>query len=285
VAVVLALLSSVLWGASDFLGGLLSRRRAAGLVVGASQAVGLVAITLVALPAGAFDDPTAYLPWAVGAGLAGLVGLVCFYAALASGTMGVVSPIAALGVVVPVLVGLARGERPAVIQLVGIVVAIAGVVLASGPELSGRAGVRPVLLAAVAALGFGLALLFIAEGSRSSTLMTLVTMRLTSVSVAALALVVVLRRVAGGRLARDRLRLDRRDLALVTVIGVGDVGANLAFGLASTRDDVSIVAVLGSLYPVMTVLLARVVLRERLGPAQSFGVAAALGGVALIAGG
>ena len=118
-AVVLALLSSVLWGASDFLGGLLSRRRAAGLVVGASQAVGLVAITLVALPAGAFDDPTGYLPWAVGAGLAGLVGLVCFYAALASGTMGVVSPIAALGVVVPVLVGLARGERPETVQLVG----------------------------------------------------------------------------------------------------------------------------------------------------------------------
>ena len=283
-AVVLALLSSVLWGASDFLGGLLSRRRAAGLVVGASQAVGLVAITLVALPAGAFDDPTGYLPWAVGAGLAGLVGLVCFYAALASGTMGVVSPIAALGVVVPVLVGLARGERPETVQLVGIAVAIVGVVLASGPELAGRAGVRPVLLAAVAALGFGLALLFIAEGSRSSTLMTLVTMRATSVSVAALALVLAVRRVSGGRLERHRLRLDRPDLLLVAVIGIGDVGANLAFGLASTRDDVSIVAVLGSLYPVVTVLLARVVLRERLGSAQSAGVALALGGVALIAG-
>jgi len=284
VAVVLALLSSVLWGASDFLGGLLSRRRAAGLVVGASQAVGLVAITLVALPAGAFDDPTGYLPWAVGAGIAGLVGLVCFYAALASGTMGVVSPIAALGVVVPVLVGLARGERPETVQLVGIAVAIVGVVLASGPELAGRAGVRPVLLAAVAALGFGLALLFIAEGSRSSTLMTLVTMRATSVSVAALALVLAVRRVSGGRLERHRLRLDRPDLLLVAVIGIGDVGANLAFGLASTRDDVSIVAVLGSLYPVVTVLLARVVLRERLGSAQSAGVALALGGVALIAG-
>jgi drug/metabolite transporter (DMT)-like permease len=198
--------------------------------------------------------------------------------------MGVVSPIAALGVVVPVLVGLARGERPETIQLVGIAVAIVGVVLASGPELAGRAGVRPVLLAAVAALGFGLALLFIAEGSRSSTLMTLVTMRATSVSVAALALVVAVRRVSGGRLERHRLRLDRPDLLLVAVIGIGDVGANLAFGLASTRDDVSIVAVLGSLYPVVTVLLARVVLRERLGPAQSAGVALALGGVALIAG-
>lgn len=281
----LALLSSALWGSADFLGGLLSRRRPAALVVGTSQAVGLVAITLVALPAGALDDPTAYLPWAVGAGVAGIVGLTCFYAALAAGTMGVVSPIAALGVVVPVLVGLARGERPAGIQLVGIAVAVTGVVLASGPELSGRAGLRPVLLAVVAALGFGLALLFIAEGSRTSTLMTLVTMRLTSVSLAVLALVVALRRVSSGRLDRGRLRLDRRDLGLVAVVGVGDVAANLTFGLASTRDDVSVVAVLGSLYPVVTVLLARIVLRERLGPAQSFGVAAALGGVAMIAGG
>lgn len=284
-AVFLALMSSALWGSADFLGGLLSRRRAAALVVGTSQAVGLVAITLVALPAGALDDPTGYLPWAVGAGGAGIVGLVCFYAALAAGTMGVVSPIAALGVVVPVLVGLARGERPSGIQLVGIAVAIAGVVLASGPELSGRAGVRPVLLAVVAALGFGLALLFIAEGSRTSTLMTLVTMRVTSVSLAALALAVALRRVAAGRLGRDRLVLDRRDAALVVVVGVGDVAANLTFGLASTRDDVSVVSVLGSLYPVVTVLLARIVLHERLGPAQSFGVAAALGGVAMIAGG
>ena len=96
--------------------------------------------------------------------------------------MGVVSPIAALGVVVPVLAGLAQGERPAAWQLVGIVVAIAGVVLASGPELSGRAGARPVLLAAVAAVGFGVALLAIAKGSQHSTLMTLTTMRVTSVT-------------------------------------------------------------------------------------------------------
>ncbi|HEY7598857.1 MAG TPA: EamA family transporter, partial [Candidatus Limnocylindrales bacterium] len=208
------------------------------------------------------------------------VGLVCFYAALAAGTMGVVSPIAALGVVVPVLVGLARGERPATMQLVGIVIAVVGVVLASGPELRGRAGATPLLLAAVAAGGFGLALLFIAEGSRSSTLMTLVTMRVTSVSVLAVALVAALR-----RRSRSRLALDRQDLWLVVLIGLGDVAANLTFGLASTRGLVSVIAVLGSLYPVVTVLLARLVHGERLGAAQSMGVAGALGGVALIAAG
>jgi uncharacterized membrane protein len=279
VAVLLALLSSVLWGSADFLGGLVSRRRLAVVVVGLSQAAGLLMILVIALAVGAFDDPAGYLPWAVAAGLAGMVGLVCFYAALAAGTMGVVSPIAALGVVVPVVVGLARGERPAELQLVGIAVAIVGVVLASGPELQGRAGGRPLVLAAVAALGFGLALLFIAEGSQSSTIMTLVTMRATSVTVLTVALLVALARGT----SRSVLAIGWGDLALVGVVGVGDLLANLAFGAASRRDDVSVVSVLGSLYPVMTVLLARFVLGERLGRAQTWGVAGALAGVVLIA--
>ena len=101
--------SSLLWGSADFLGGTISRRRKAALVVGVSQAAGLVAIALVAALAGAWGDDTGYLPWAVLSGVAGVVGLVSFYAALAAGTMGVVSPIAALGVVVPVLVGLRPG--------------------------------------------------------------------------------------------------------------------------------------------------------------------------------
>jgi drug/metabolite transporter (DMT)-like permease len=195
--------------------------------------------------------------------------------------MGVVSPIAALGVVVPVVVGLARGERPAALQMLGIAIAIAGVVLASGPELQGRAGARPLVLALVAAVGFGLALLFIAEGSRSSTVMTLVTMRATSVTVLGVALVVALAR----GLPRSTLALGWRDLGLVAVVGVGDLLANQAYGAASRRDDVSIVSVLGSLYPVMTVLLARFLHGERLGRAQTAGVTGALAGVVLIAAG
>jgi drug/metabolite transporter (DMT)-like permease len=282
VAAVLALLSSLLWGGADFLGGTLSRRLPATFVVWASQAVGLVAIAVVAALAGEFGAPTGYLPWAVGAGVAGLIGLVCFYAALAAGTMGVVSPIAALGVVVPVAVGLARGERPQAWQLVGIAVAIVGVVLASGPELSGRAGARPLLLAVVAAAGFGLALLFIAEGSQTSTLMTLVTMRVTSVSVLGAGLAVAVLR---SRHTSRPPRLGAATLGLLATVGIGDVAANLTYGLASERQDVSIVAVLGSLYPVVTVLLARFLHGERLGRAQTMGVAAALAGVVLIAAG
>ena len=278
-AALLALLSSLLWGASDFFGGTVSRRLPAVLVVGASQLAGLVAVALVAVGAGAYDAPRDYLPWAVAAGLSGLVGLVAFYAALAMGTMGVVSPIAALGVVVPVAVGLARGERPEPLQLVGIVLAVVGVVLASGPELRGEAGARPVVLAAVAAVGFGGALLFIAEGAQTSTLMTLVGMRVTSVLVVAATVLVLARRWA------RPARVSRGLAALVVVVGVGDVAANLAFGAASTRGLVSVVAVLGSLYPVVTVLLARFVHHERLAAIQNVGVVTALGGVVLIAAG
>ena len=281
VAAVLALLSSVLWGSADFLGGTASRRHRATLVVGVSQAAGLVTAVVAAAVAGAFADDLGYLPWAVLAGVAGVVGLVSFYAGLAAGTMGVVSPIAAVGVVVPVLFGLLRGERPAALQLVGIVLAVVGVVLASGPELTGRAGARPVVLAGVAALGFGVALLAIAEGARHSTLMTLVTMRTTSVLLLSAALVVALAR----GLPRAEVLLGPRDLALVALVGVADLGANLTFGLASRRDAVSVVAVLGSLYPVVTALLARFVHQERLGRVQLAGVAGALGGVALIAAG
>jgi drug/metabolite transporter (DMT)-like permease len=276
-AALLALLSSVLWGGADFLGGTVSRRLPALVVVGASQLAGLLTVVVVAAAAGQLDAPPDYLPWAVAAGLAGLAGLVAFYAALAMGTMGVVSPIAALGVVVPVAVGLVRGERPAALQLAGIALAVVGVVMASGPELSGRAGVRPLLLALLAALGFGLALLFIAEGARTSTLMTLVTMRVTSVLVVTLLLVSVARRTP--------VRLSVRDLPLIAVIGVADAAANLTFGWASTRGLVSVVAVLGSLYPVVTVLLARLVHHERLAMVQNVGVLAALGGVGLIAAG
>jgi drug/metabolite transporter (DMT)-like permease len=280
-AALLALLSSLLWGAADFLGGTISRRLPALLVVGASQFAGLLTVTVVAAAVGEFSAPTGYLPWAVAAGLAGLGGLVAFYRALAIGTMGVVSPIAALGVVVPVAVGLGRGERPGAVQLVGIVVAVLGVVLASGPELSGRAGARPLLLAVAAAVGFGLALLFISEGAQTSTLMTLVTMRATSVFVVALLLVSQL----AARSRRTPVRLTARDLPLIAVIGIGDAAANLTFGWASTRGLVSVVAVLGSLYPVVTVLLARVVHHERLAVVQNVGVVAALAGVGLIAAG
>ncbi len=271
-AVLLAVLSSLTWGSADFLGGLLSRRHAAVAVVAGSQAMGLVAMLVVAVATTAWTDPTGWVPWSVGAGLAGSGGLLCFYAALGSGTMGVVSAVAALGALVPVLVGVASGDRPSNLAVAGIALAVAGGVAASGPELAGGAPARPVALAAVAGVGFGAALTLIERGSQSSVVMTLTGMRAVSVGLFALAALTL--RTRGG--------LGRADVLPLVAVGVGDVSANLLFALASTRGLLSVTGALGSLYPVVTVVLARVVLRERLVLLQQLGVAAAVGGVVLV---
>lgn len=270
--ILLALLSALLWGTSDFGGGLLSRRRSAYAVVGASQALALVVAVGMALATDGFAGPRGWLRWSILAGAVGSLGLATFYRALASGTMGVVSPIAALGALVPFGVGLATGERPGTVALVGAGVALAGAVLASGPELTGASSATPVVLAASAGVMFGLALVFMAKGADTSVVMTLFGMRLTSVTM--FAAVAVFARTLGG--------LRPADLLPLAAVGVADLLANLTFGLASQRGFVSIVAVLGSLYPVATVVLAWVFLHERLQRVQQFGVLLALAGVAAV---
>src|SRR3954447_6523742 len=131
----LALLASLLWGTADFLGGTAARRLPALGVVLVSQAFALVGMLAVATAVGAWGDDPGYIGWALAAAVVGLVALTAFYAALADGTMGVVAPIAGLGVVVPVVVGIAQGDRPTAWQGVGVALAFIGVVLASGPEL------------------------------------------------------------------------------------------------------------------------------------------------------
>jgi drug/metabolite transporter (DMT)-like permease len=275
VAAVLALLSSLTWGSADFVAGVASRTRSPWGVVAGSQLVGLVAVLIATIPARSWDADMGWLPWGLFAGTAGGIGLICFYTALATGTMGVVSPIAALGVVVPVVVGFASGDSPSGAQLAGIALALVGIVAASGPELSGDDGRRPVLLAVVAGVMFGLVFIGIDQGSATSPLMTLVGMRMASCA-GLLGAAAILRTTAGLRVA---------DLPVLAAVGLADLGANFMFGLATTRGLVSLVSVLGALYPVVTVLLARLVLAERLRPIQTMGVAIALTGVTLISAG
>ncbi len=286
-AVLAALLSALLWGTADFLGGTAARRLPVASILGASQLVALLGLVPLAAGLGAFDEPRAYVLPGIGAGLTGLVALAAFYRALALGTMGVVAPIAALGVVVPVALGLLSGERPGPLQLVGMVVAVVGVLLASGPELSGRGrgGAAPLLLAGAAALGFGAVLALVAvgsggeQGSLGAVVMTLLTMRLASVLVLTALLLV------GARRRGLETGLHRGDLPVLVAVGVFDVGANGAFALASQSDLVSVAAVLASLYPVTTVLLARRFHAERLAGGQPGGVALTLIGVVLLAAG
>jgi drug/metabolite transporter (DMT)-like permease len=275
---VLALTASALWGTADFFGGHLSRRLPPLVVILVSQAFALAALLgTVAL----LGLPTAggWLLWAVVAGVVGPLALGAFYRALSVGTMGVVAPVASTGVLVPVVVGLLAGERPSLLQLSGVAVAIAGVVLASGPDVrAARAagasrGGHPLLLALLAALGFGLVFAAIAAGSESTVLGTLVVQRLVNVAVTGLALLAL----------RRAVDIDPRQLPSLAAIGLGDVAANAAYAVASTTGLVTVVAVLASLYPVVTALLARQVLQERLRRIQLGGVATAMGGVALLA--
>jgi drug/metabolite transporter (DMT)-like permease len=280
----LALLSSCLWGVSDFLGGTASRRLPVTSVLGLSQLTALLLLVPVAAATGALDAPRSYLLPAAVAGAVGIAALGMFFRALSIGTMGVVAPVAALGVAVPVVVGLARGESPSAWQLAGIAVAVVGVVLASGPELSGEGagGATALLLAGGAAVGFGLVLLLVAEasdGDSGAVVMTLLTMRLTSVTLLTLLLLAVVRRRGWD------LQVGRSDAALILAIGVFDVAANGTYAVASRSSLVSVASVLASLYPVVTALLAYRVHGERLRRVQVVGVAASLVGVALLAGG
>ncbi len=303
---ILALLSSVLWGIADFAGGTASRRLPSMVVVLVSQAIGLLVALVAAAVVGAFGSPAGYVWWAVAAGLVGVVGLLAFYRALATGTMGVVSPIAALGVVVPVMVGFVTGQWPSAAVGVGIALAIIGVVAASGPERSAGRSLRPVLLAVVAAVCFGLTLLFIARGAEYSAVMTMVVMRVSSVILLGAVLLaarathgagpspsgaaVASRSGSRGSASVDDAAALPRPAgaagawATVAVAGVFDVGANLTFAVASTGGALAVVAILGSLYPAVTVLLARIIHAERLTRLQQVGVIVALAGVALIAG-
>lgn len=278
-AALLALLSSVLWGTSDFLGGLITRRLPALVVVAASQLVALALVLPIAVVVGGFSRPLGYLPWGIAAGLVGSLALASFYYALSIGTMGIVSPLSATGIVVPVVVGFATGERPNPVAVAGIVAAGIGVVLAGGPDLRGtddespqRHGARPVIFALMAAAGFGFTLVALSYGGRVDPLMTVVAQRLASGLLIGVPVLLVL----------GRHVLKKGDAPMLAAIGLGDVAANATYAWSASLGLLTITAVLGSLFPVATLLLARTFLHERLTRLQGIGVTVALVGVVLI---
>ena len=272
----LALLSSALWGSADFLAGNLSKRYKALAVTGASQSFGLLFGLTILFIHGDLIAPSfsldGYAVPGVIAGVAGFIGLTAFYTGLATGRMGVVSPISSLSVVIPLVVALVNGEKPSTLQVYGIVIAIVGAFLASGPEITGGFPLRPILYAVVAAFGFGTALSFIAIGAKTDSLHTMVAMRCASVVIC---IVLALRyRTLGG--------FSRRTLPLLAFIGAADFLANFLLGIATTRGLVSVAMVFGSLFPIVTILLAYKFLHERLHRIQYIGIFAALAGVILI---
>jgi drug/metabolite transporter (DMT)-like permease len=239
-----------------------------------SQAAGLVALLVAVAVHGEVGARSFLLGLAAGAG--GGAGLAAFYKALSLGTMSVVSPLAACGAVVPFTVSLATGERPSSIAVAGAVLALAGAVLASVEERRSESPerARAVALAVLAAVALGLFVYFLGLGSREGDALS----ALFGARVGSLTLLVAL-----AAASRAPLRVARRSLLPVAAVGLADVSANTLFAFASGHGLLALVSVLGSLYPVVTVLLAHVLLGERLTRAQQAGVAVALAGVAAIA--
>lgn len=279
-ASLLALLSSALWGAADFYGGKLSKKYAPIVVLGMTQAIGLLfGITLVLLngellgsnPPHAFGDGGYFVAGAL-AGVSGYLGLICLYAGLSTGRMGVVSPISSLSAVIPLTFALITGEVLTVAQGVGVVIALAGAFCASGPELSQGLSPKPLFLALGAAAGFGTAMTFMSIGSESSALMTMVMMRSTTFLVT---ITLVIRYRTFGNFSKS-------EIPVLIFVGVADFSANLLLGVATNFGLVSLVMVLGSIYPIVTALMAFKFLHERLHKIQYVGIVLAVAGVALI---
>jgi drug/metabolite transporter (DMT)-like permease len=265
---------------SDFLGGLMTRRMAVLVVLSVSQTAGLAVIAAVVAAAGEPAPDAEFVPYAAAAGLAGVCGLVAFYRALAVGKMSVVAPISSMSVLVPVAVGVATGDRPSELQAVGAALGIAGIFFASREPAEEAHDDRRVAtgvgLAMLSGLGFGFFFVGMDAAADYDPLWASLVNRATSLSLLLLALGLFRPGFAGLTVSR---------LPVLMGLGMLEMGANVAFAFASREGLLSLTSVVSSLYPVVVVCLAWLVLRERLVRGQKAGVTAAFVGVALIAGG
>jgi drug/metabolite transporter (DMT)-like permease len=302
-AVALALAASLAYGASDFYAGVLARRLPTVLIAMWSQVLGLLTLGAAAALSGQPFDGDGFA-WGLAAGVVGAVGLLAFYRALEIGPASVVAPVSALGVLVAVAVAAVRGEAPGIVGLLGIPLAVAGLALVASanaeddrPETQPCAGPRAVLgpgrrasesagepgrraaipLALGAALGFGVFFVLLEEGTTAAPAAELWVV--FGVLVAALPTT-----VAAAVREMESLRLARV-LAPVAIVALFDLAGDASLTFASAEGDLATVGVLASLDPVVTVLLAIVLLRERLPTRQAVGVAGCLAGVVLVAAG
>jgi drug/metabolite transporter (DMT)-like permease len=293
----LALIAGLSWGSADFVGGLMTRRLAPATVLVVGQTAGLLFTAGLVVALGEPPPEVRFLVYGGLGGLAGAIGLASLYKGLAVGRMSIVAPTAALSGVVPVVAGFLQGERPGAVQLAGMAIAGVGIVLAVrspepdhaiaavGPDMAvapvddrgaerGRPTSAGIGYALSAAVFLGLLVTSLDVAGDASPVWATMMVRLVSVPLFLIAWFV---RARGGAAP------TRRDVVVLAVVGLLDNGANVLFAIAAREGLLSLVSVLGSLYPVSTVLLARVFLHERLGRIQTVGVAAAFLGVALIA--
>jgi len=276
--VALGALVALAYGSGDFLGGFASQRLRTSTVLLGAQSIGLaVALLLVIVLRDASPDAHVYVLSAI-AGAVGVVAVALLYRGLAVGRMSVVAPVSAVGgAVLPVIWGLLRGERPSALAFVGIALAlIAIVIVGRGAEHDPAPSVTPLhelALGAGAGIGFGIVFILFSESASGSGLWPVLIARCTSVPVLVVAVIIL----------RQPPRVTRSGLAPVLGAGLFDVTANALIVLAIRRGLLSLVAPVASLYPATTVVLARLVLHERIGRQRAGGLALGLVGLALIA--
>ena len=275
IALSLSLTACFGWGVADFLGGWHSRRLPTLLVLLLSNVFGLVVLGLIVAWRGAAFPARPEMLWAVAAAGAAVVAMVLLYKGLARGSMAIVSPISATGVILPVMVGLIYGERLTGLQAAGILAAVAGTVLAARegkPLASDRRLSAGTGLALGSAAAVGVFFILMDRASEVDPYWATLVMRICFG-----ALIVPLLAIA-----RPPLRIDGSRVAGLFAMGTLDALASVAFAVATTVGLLSLVAVIGSLYPVVTVMLSVLVLGERPGPWQVLGVVLALAGVGML---
>jgi drug/metabolite transporter (DMT)-like permease len=273
-SIALALGASFTWGLSDFFGPLKGRTLGALRVLVYVQLGGLIAIAMIVAIRGKGPAEPAVL-FAIPAAISGTLGFYAYYRGMAVGAMSIVAPIAGISAAIPVVVGIISGDRPSLWQWFGIAAALGGVFLASREPGRGGRVAAGVGLALLAAIGFGGYFPPMHAAGNADFWWASLIFRMTSTSV-------ILAAVA---IRRPSLAVAPIQVPLIALIGVGDMLGNFLFAAASTSGLVSITSVLASLYPIVTVLLARLVLKERVARSQEAGIALTLAGVALISAG
>jgi drug/metabolite transporter (DMT)-like permease len=273
-SIALALGASLTWGFADFFGPLKGRTLGALRVLVYVQLGGLIAIVMIVAIRGKGPADAGVL-FAVPAAISGTLGFYAYYRGMAVGAMSIVAPIAGISAAIPVVVGILSGDRPSLWQWLGIAAALGGVFLASREPGRGGRVAAGVGLALLAAIGFGGYFPPMHAAGNADFWWASLIFRMTSTSV-------ILAAVA---IRRPSLAVAPIQVPLIALIGVGDMLGNFLFAAASTSGLVSITSVLASLYPIVTVLLARLVLKERVARSQEAGIVLTLAGVAFISAG
>jgi drug/metabolite transporter (DMT)-like permease len=274
-SILFALLAAACYGVSDFIGGLASRRAHTLAVLLISYPAG-AALMAAVLPFYGGPVSTGTAAWSLAGGVAGLTGVSLMYSALAQAPMNIISPVTAvMSGIVPVIAGLLIGERPHLAAWSGIALGLLAVVLVSREPTDhphDPTGWRPLVMAVVAGVGFGMYFVCLARSDPDSGMWPVVLSRAASA-----VLIVPL-----ARARRQMIRLNNPVLRLAIAAGLLDAGANVGFLLASRHGLLSLSSVITALYPAGTVLLAVLLLKERTGTVQRVGLALAVVAVVLL---